>query len=289
MQPHRAPSAPVDQLEESVCCGRHHPALRDLRMGAEGGSLPARWVYDDGGRAAAGFVGSAPGDCFARAVAVATQRPYAQVYAFVNEVAKDMKQGRVAAKRAKADLHRRLFGSLGDARRGVHRPLFHEVMHRMGWSWTPTMRYGGGCVVHLRAEELPPGRIICRVTRHMVAVVDGVIHDTHDPSRGGTRCVYGYFSFADTSGPRPLTRCASASSMAPAVWPEERPYPVLALGAAGPQESPTAGVRCAPRRRVSHGTSFAAAGRPCFGSDDDSDWEVRKRCRRKRIRIAQCH
>jgi len=25
-------------------------------------------------------------------------------------------------------------------------------------------------------------------------VLDGVIHDTHDPSRGGRRCVYGYWS-----------------------------------------------------------------------------------------------
>jgi hypothetical protein len=24
-------------------------------------------------------------------------------------------------------------------------------------------------------------------------VIDGVIHDTFDPSRGGTRCVYGYW------------------------------------------------------------------------------------------------
>jgi hypothetical protein len=24
-------------------------------------------------------------------------------------------------------------------------------------------------------------------------VIDGVVHDTHDPRRGGTRCVYGYY------------------------------------------------------------------------------------------------
>jgi hypothetical protein len=30
-------------------------------------------------------------------------------------------------------------------------------------------------------------------SRHLVAVIDGVIHDTHDCSRDGTRCVYGYF------------------------------------------------------------------------------------------------
>ena len=48
--------------------------------------------------------------------------------------------------------------------------------------------------MHLTASDLPSGRLIVAVSRHLVAVIDGVIHDTHDPSRGGTRCVYGYFS-----------------------------------------------------------------------------------------------
>jgi hypothetical protein len=47
--------------------------------------------------------------------------------------------------------------------------------------------------VHLRAEELPGGRLIVKVSKHVVAVIDGVINDSHDPSRGGTRCVYGYY------------------------------------------------------------------------------------------------
>ena len=55
------------------------------------------------------------------------------------------------------------------------------------------MHVGGGCKIHLRADELPRGRLVCKVSRHMVAVIDGVLHDTHDCSRGGTRCVYGYY------------------------------------------------------------------------------------------------
>jgi hypothetical protein len=46
----------------------------------------------------------------------------------------------------------------------------------LGYQWTPTMRIGSGCTIHLRPDELP-----------------GVIHDMHDPSRDGTRCVYGYY------------------------------------------------------------------------------------------------
>jgi len=53
------------------------------------------------------------------------------------------------------------------------------------------MAIGQGCKVHLRAEELPPGRLVVQVSKHVTAVIDGVIYDTHDCSRGGTRCVYG--------------------------------------------------------------------------------------------------
>jgi hypothetical protein len=57
------------------------------------------------------------------------------------------------------------------------------------------MEIGKGCKVHLRADELPKGKIICSVSRHLVAVIDGVINDTHDCSRDGNRCVYGYYTF----------------------------------------------------------------------------------------------
>jgi hypothetical protein len=56
------------------------------------------------------------------------------------------------------------------------------------------MTIGSGCRVHLRADELPGGPIVARTSRHFVAVIDGVIHDTHDPSRGGDRCVYGIWA-----------------------------------------------------------------------------------------------
>jgi hypothetical protein len=55
------------------------------------------------------------------------------------------------------------------------------------------MGIGTGCTVHLRDGELPSGRLVVSVSRHEVAVIDGVMHDTHDPSRDGTRCVYGYW------------------------------------------------------------------------------------------------
>ena len=56
------------------------------------------------------------------------------------------------------------------------------------------MLVGQGCKVHLRSEELPSGILIVAVSRHLTVVKNGVIYDTHDCSRDGTRCVYGYWS-----------------------------------------------------------------------------------------------
>ena len=55
------------------------------------------------------------------------------------------------------------------------------------------MQIGSGCTVHLRDGELPMGRLLVSVSKHLVAVIDGVIHDLSDPSRNGTRCVYGFW------------------------------------------------------------------------------------------------
>jgi hypothetical protein len=79
------------------------------------------------------------------------------------------------------------------ARTGVYKETIKAYLLSLGWQWTPTMRIGQGCRVHLRANELPTGGLIVVVSRHLTAVIDGVIHDTADPSRNGTRCVYGYY------------------------------------------------------------------------------------------------
>ena len=55
------------------------------------------------------------------------------------------------------------------------------------------MAIGQACKVHLSSDELPSGRLVVSVSKHVTAVIDGVIHDTHDPGRDGTRCVYGYW------------------------------------------------------------------------------------------------
>lgn len=141
------------------------------------------WVYDDGGRSAAGYRGSA-GDCVTRSVAVATGLPYQEVYdALKNEALKERP-------RVQSNGRPRRRSSVRD---GVAKPTIRRYLTALGWRWTPTMHIGSGTTVHVRADELPPGHLILSCSGHYTAMIDGVIHDTFDPSRDGTRCVYGYW------------------------------------------------------------------------------------------------
>lgn len=76
---------------------------------------------------------------------------------------------------------------------GTKTATIRKYMKEKGWCFVPTMGIGTGCKVHLKDGELPMGRLVVRASRHLVAVIDGVLHDTYDCSRGGTRCVYGYY------------------------------------------------------------------------------------------------
>lgn len=144
-----------------------------------------RFQYNDGGRAETGRKG-ATGDCVTRAIAIATGLPYDEVY---ERLAEGNATQRVTKNTRAANAGKRT------ASKGVYvtRKWFKDYMTELGFEWVPCMSIGGGCKVHLREDELPGGRIIARVSKHMTAVVDGVINDTYDPSRDGTRCVYGYW------------------------------------------------------------------------------------------------
>jgi len=137
------------------------------------------FIFDDGGRAAAGYKGTT-GDCVARAIAIAAQLPYQQVYESINQAGATERTSK--RRRGKSS-----------ARTGVYKPTIKSILTAMGWTWVPTMLIGSGCKVHLRSEELPAGRLIVNVSKHTCAVIDGVVYDIYDPSRDGTRCVYGYY------------------------------------------------------------------------------------------------
>lgn len=139
-------------------------------------SIKPHWAYNDGGRKAAGFKGET-GDCVTRAIAIATGSPYKRVYDEINyRISMDV------------DSHPK-----SGARTGVPKEIYKPFLEEFGFEWVPTMSVGSGTKVHLVADELPSGILVARVSKHLCAVKDGVVLDTHDPSRGGTRCVYGYF------------------------------------------------------------------------------------------------
>ena len=157
-------------------------------------SMP--WVDDDGGRAKAGYKGRA-GDCVARSIAIASGKPYAEVY---DALAAGNGSQRITK-------HTKRRGA--SARNGVYvrRKWFKDYMASLGFEWVPTMRIGQGCKVHLLKGELPAGRLVVSLSKHYTAVIDGVIHDTFDPHwatlttengerRMAHRCVYGYWRFA---------------------------------------------------------------------------------------------
>jgi len=137
-----------------------------------------QWVYNDGGRKEAGYKGAAR-DCVTRAICIITKKSYQEVYeALVEEAMRE--RPRNGKKRS-------------HSRTGVQKPTIRRYLESLGFEWVPTMKIGSGCKVHLNKDELPSGELIVSVSRHLVAVVDGIVYDTHDPTRGGNRCVYGYF------------------------------------------------------------------------------------------------
>src|SRR6266481_5863049 len=102
------------------------------------------FVYHDGGRKDAGYKGSA-GDCVVRAITIATEKPYQEVYDTINALAKFERTGK--RKKGKSN-----------ARTGVYKQTYRKYLESIGWIWTPTMFIGQGCTVHLRPDELPSGR-----------------------------------------------------------------------------------------------------------------------------------
>jgi hypothetical protein len=143
--------------------------------------MTLRWVYDDGGRADSGRRGDAD-DCVCRAIAIATGHDYAYIY------------DDLAARQAAT-------GKPRSARNGIDPKITRAYLADLGWVWTPTMSIGSGCQVHLTSELYDHAfggivygpALIARLSGHLCAVKNGAIHDTYDPSRDGTRCVYGFF------------------------------------------------------------------------------------------------
>lgn len=159
-----------------------------------------KFNYNDGGRSAAGFKKSKAGDCVTRAVAIASGVPYMQVYDKLSHGNMNQRNSKRASKNH----------GKPSADHGINttRKWFKDYMKELGFTWVPCMGIGTGCTVHLVDGELPAGRLVVALSKHLTAVIDGVINDTYSPERNGSwiqvkdgietrgtshRCVYGYW------------------------------------------------------------------------------------------------
>jgi len=137
-----------------------------------------RFVYSDGGRS--NYFKGLVDDCVVRAICNATGKDYKEVYNGINQLAKSERLSKYRTSRS-------------SARDGVHKDTTRKYIESIGWMWIPRMSFGTGCTTHLNSAELPKGDLIVSVSKHLTCVKDGVLYDTFDCSRGGDRCVYGYF------------------------------------------------------------------------------------------------
>lgn len=203
------------------------------------------YQYSDGGRAAAGFKGTA-GDCAVRACAIATGISYSEVYNTLQRMQKEYikeTQDKVAkTKSARVKLYYSKVVKDGQSvRNGTYVEVLHKFFESIGWVWTATMRIGSGCTKHLR--DMPDkGVYVCRVAHHYVAVVNGVMMDTFQDD--WDCCVYGYWHKPEVVLRRELTSrkwyITTNDSMGNIVaWVEGSKFVPLLSGVAIPKQFAT--------------------------------------------------
>lgn len=139
-----------------------------------------KFIYSDGGRSKY-FKATDVGDCVTRAICNATGMDYKEVYDGLKELAK---HERITKKHK----HK------SSVRDGTSKKTTKKYIESIGWVWVPVMQIGSGCTKHLSEDDFPSiGTYIVSVSQHLTCIKDGVLYDTYDCSRDGTRCVYGYW------------------------------------------------------------------------------------------------
>lgn len=152
--------------------------------------------YNDGGRELAGYKGKTK-DCVTRAISIATEKPYQEVYDDLAQWANDYsltRRNRVAKQIRRQGV---------SPRNGVYKEVYKPYLESLGWEWVTCNKIGQPEKVHLDASELPKGILICSVSKHITTMIDGVINDTYNPQRKhrgypNERMVYGYFKKSET-------------------------------------------------------------------------------------------
>jgi hypothetical protein len=170
-----------------------------------------KWVKDDGGRRTSGIARAAGrknevGDCVTRAIAIASGKPYREVHdALTLATLRHVYAGGDGGYWSKHDRRRggvRAF----DPDHGCSDGVYGPYLKSLGWKYVSPKGQ-----VRLRADELPRGRLIVSISRHLVAVIDHVIYDTHDCGGAGRVRVKGYWT-APKAGDGGLSKAESAAA-----------------------------------------------------------------------------
>ena len=115
------------------------------------------FVKDDGGRAAAGFKGSAA-DCVTRAIAIASGRDYREVYRTVARMNKE-------------------YGNTRSARNGTPNTVFYRALLHFGF--VKVKRGRGPWPTYTEVARKHPVAIVT-TRKHAAAIVNGNLRDTFD-------------------------------------------------------------------------------------------------------------
>lgn len=132
-----------------------------------------RFKKHDGGRADAGFKGSA-GDCVTRSIAIALQLPYRKTYTELGELMGEMSMGLETT-----------------PRNGVYAPVYCAYLTQRGWKLQITK--------DAYLDDIPrKGTYIANCKNHLVCVTDGVVLDAWDSrkcnrTKSGSPTMKGYF------------------------------------------------------------------------------------------------
>ncbi len=91
--------------------------------------MSAHWVHDDGGREAAGYKGKT-GDCVTRAIAIACELPYQEVYDALRVGAK-VDRALMAKLELRYGRHAKRHAS---PREGVFKKVYDSFLKSIGWT-----------------------------------------------------------------------------------------------------------------------------------------------------------
>ncbi len=137
-----------------------------------------KFEFNDGGRSK--YFTEKAEDSVCRTISIATGKDYKEIQRLINAYIK------------KEELDEQY---IKNAPFIVSKEICYKLLKELGWKWNPCMYFGKGCTTHLKNGELPKkGTFIVSISRQLTCVKDNVIYDIDNPSRDGTRCVYGYWS-----------------------------------------------------------------------------------------------